>query len=250
MADSLPLLHPPANSLPLLHRAPSQVQNDRAAKKRLQLFVKNVVMGASDGSTVPFALAAGMASQAGTSGIITVAVVAELAAGFIAMGLGGYMSADVEETMISSELEALTTLFTYNAEEMRARLSAVLAPLQLPATAIHASVNSLKPAEAAAFVLRNELATDDDDLNPLASAATVGFSYVIAGAIPSIPYFFIEDAETALMISIPVGLFSLLSFGYFKGQLTGGNCIEQALQTLLLGAFAAATAYALSASIV
>lgn len=241
MADLLPLIRPPAKAQP---------QNAaRAAKKRLQLFVKNIVMGASDGSTVPFALAAGIASQAESSEIIVVAVVAELAAGFIAMGLGGYMSADVEETMISSDLEDLTTLFTNNPQEMHARLSGVLSPLRLPSSSIAASVNSLKPSEAAAFVLRNEYATEDDDLNPLASAATVGCSYVIAGAIPSLPYFFIGDASTALMVSIPVGLCSLFSFGYLKGHLTGGNRLEQALQTLLLGAFAAATAYALSASI-
>jgi len=243
MADSLPLLHPPPPS------AESQ-GGSRAAKKRLQLFVKNVVMGASDGSTVPFALAAGIASQAESSEIIVVAVVAELAAGFIAMGLGGYMSADVEETMISSELDLLTQLFTQDTREMHARLTAVLSPLRLPAASIAASVNSLKPAEAAAFVLRNEMATEDDDLNPLASAATVGLAYVIAGAIPSLPYFFIEDAATALTVSIPVGIASLLVFGYVKGHLTGGNNrAEQALQTALLGAFAAATAYALSASI-
>lgn len=215
--------------------------------------IANIVMGASDGSTVPFALAAGLASTTAHSKLVLTGVVAELAAGFIAMGLGGYMAAQAENSYADTQQRRFLNCLRKQPLAVRKRLQAVLSPIGVSESAIDAAHARLCKDEDmyAQFVLANERAKDEEesDDTPAKAAAAVGFSYVIAGALPSIPYLIFPQARRALVVSIVVGVASLLVFGWVKGALLGSDRAHSALQTALLGAFAAATSYALASSV-
>ena len=222
--------------------------NSRARQRKK--FIQDALLGASDGSTVPFALAAGLATSTSDSKLIWTGVVSELAGGFLAMSLGGYMATAAEETFLSSERTRLKQQLVANPNQLHERLSKILFPLSVSKDAIADTARNLVESNnldaAVDFIMRNELSTEEADVNPIASMATVGTSYVVAGIIPTLPYLFIVRAPVALKLSIVVGLCSLFSFGYVKGILLGGNRTSQAIQMMTLGALAAATSYALA----
>ncbi len=208
--------------------------------------IRDIVIGMSDGLTVPFALAAGLSGAVDSSAIVVTAGVAEMAAGSIAMGLGGYLAArsDLEhyESERKQELKEIEQVPERETQEivdiarsfgLAAKESAMLADALC------------KNREAwLDMMMRLELGLEKPDPKraPI-SALTIGGSYIGGAAIPLLPYVFVHGAQTALMYSAVFTLIALLIFGTIKGRFTGVPPIRSGLQTLLIGGLAAATAF-------
>jgi VIT1/CCC1 family predicted Fe2+/Mn2+ transporter len=214
--------------------------------------VRDAVLGMSDGLTVPFALAAGLTGAIQQTEIIVVAGVAEIAAGAIAMGLGGYLAAksaaehyaserarehrEVHEKPAAEEAEVLELLETYGVKAEEA------APV-MRALRRH-------PEAWVDFMMRFELGLERPaPRRALLSAVTIGASYVLGGIIPLASYMVFAAVQTALMVSVGVTLLALLGFGYVKGRFTGAPPVRSALQTALIGGLAAGAAFAIARAI-
>jgi vacuolar iron transporter family protein len=211
--------------------------------------VRDIVIGMSDGLTVPFALAAGLSGIAHSTAIVITGGLAEIAAGSIAMGLGGYLAArsDVEhyakerlteehevEVIPAKEKEEVEeVLLSYGLEKNQSKLVA--------------EALSKRPEAWVDFMMRFELGLEKPDpKRALKSALTIGLSYIIGGLVPLAPYMLISNAGSALLFSVIFTLLALLIFGYVKGRFTGGQPIRSALQTALIGGLAAAAAFGLA----
>jgi vacuolar iron transporter family protein len=214
--------------------------------------VRDVVLGMSDGLTVPFALAAGLTGAIEQTGLIVVAGLSEIAAGAIAMGLGGYLAAksasehyaserarerrEVHEKPAAEEAEVMEVLETYGVKAEEA------APV----------VRALRrhPEAWVDFMMRFELGLErPDPRRALRSAVTIGASYVAGGFIPLASYMVFHDVRMALGVSVTVTLLALLGFGYVKGRFTGTRPLRSALQTTLIGGLAAGAAFAIARAI-
>lgn len=211
--------------------------------------VRDIVIGMSDGLTVPFALAAGISGIGAATGVVVTAGLAEIAAGSIAMGLGGYLAArtdyehytterqrewDETQTIPDAEKEEVAEVFSsYGLSEEQ------IAPL---VTAL--SSNREKWVE---FMMHFELGLEEPDPKRAGqSALTIAISYVIGGLIPLAPYILLKDLHVALLVSVVVTLAALFLFGFVKGHLTGLNPLKSGAQTILVGGLAAAVAFGLA----
>jgi VIT1/CCC1 family predicted Fe2+/Mn2+ transporter len=208
--------------------------------------VRDVVIGMSDGLTVPFALAAGLSGAAISTGIIVTAGLAEIAAGSIAMGLGGYLAgrSDVEhyESEYAREVREIEKIPEHEKEEVYE----VLGNFGLTHEESTPIVESLakRQKDWAEFMMRFELGLEKPDAKrALSSGATIGGAYILGGLIPLIPYFLIVDVSNALLWSASVTIIALFVFGYVKGKFTGVSPIKSALQTCLIGSVAAGVAF-------
>jgi vacuolar iron transporter family protein len=208
--------------------------------------VRDIVIGMADGLTVPFALAAGLSGAVSTTGIIITAGVAEVAAGSIAMGLGGYLAAKSEFEHYYSELdrEYRETVELPHVEEEE--VAKVFREYGLEGEKLDAVVQAICSDQKrwVDFMMKFELGLEEP--NPTrarCSARNIALSYIVGGAIPLAPYFFFDSVPEALKVSIVITLVALLGFGYIKGRYTTDNAWKSAWQTLLVGGLAAATAY-------
>ncbi len=208
--------------------------------------LRDVVIGMSDGLTVPFALAAGLSGAVDQSGIIVIAGIAEVAAGSIAMGLGGYLAGKTEQDHYKSEVKReyneVENLRHKEIEETKDFFANIgLSPaLQEQAT----EEISQDKDRWVKFMMKYELGLDKPDpKRATKSALNIGLSYIAGGIIPLSPYFFITDSVEALKISVIATLICLFIFGYFKSKITGVNPITGALKVMLIGAIAAAAAF-------
>jgi VIT1/CCC1 family predicted Fe2+/Mn2+ transporter len=210
--------------------------------------VRDVVIGMADGLTVPFALAAGLAAVASTQIIVT-AGLAEVAAGAIAMGLGGYLAARTDQehyaTEEAREYQEIRDLHDREIEETEDIFRAYGLegePLRNVVRAIAADGRRWVD-----FMMRFELGLERPNPRraPI-SAATIAGSYVVGGLIPLFPYFAISTVSTALAFSVGVTGVALIVFGAVKGRLTGQNMLKSSLQTLLVGGLAAGAAFYLA----
>jgi vacuolar iron transporter family protein len=208
--------------------------------------LRDVVIGMSDGLTVPFALAAGLSGAVDQSSIIVIAGIAEIAAGSIAMGLGGYLAGKTEQDHYSSEVkreyDEVENLRHKEIEETKEFFANIgLSPaLQQQATDEIAQDKD----RWVDFMMKYELGLDKPDpKRATKSALNIGLSYIAGGIIPLSPYFFIADSAQALKISVIATLICLFVFGYFKSKITGVNAIWGALKVTLIGAVAAAAAF-------
>ena len=208
--------------------------------------LRDVVIGMSDGLTVPFALAAGLSGAVDQSSIIVIAGIAEIAAGSIAMGLGGYLAGKTEQDHYSSEVKReyneVENLRHKEIEETKEFFANIgLSPaLQEQATAEIAQDKD----RWVDFMMKYELGLDKPDpKRATKSALNIGLSYIAGGIIPLSPYFFISDSVDALKISVIATLVCLFIFGYFKSKITGVNPLWGALKVTLIGAVAAAAAF-------
>jgi VIT1/CCC1 family predicted Fe2+/Mn2+ transporter len=208
--------------------------------------LRDVVIGMSDGLTVPFALAAGLSGAVDQSSIIVIAGIAEIAAGSIAMGLGGYLAGKTEQDHYSSEVkreyDEVENLRHKEIEETKEFFANIgLSPaLQDQATAEIAQDKD----RWVDFMMKYELGLDKPDpKRATKSALNIGLSYIAGGIIPLSPYFFISDSVDALKISVIATLVCLFIFGYFKSKMTGINPLWGALKVTLIGAIAAAAAF-------
>jgi vacuolar iron transporter family protein len=213
--------------------------------------VRDIVIGMSDGLTVPFALAAGLTAVAASRVIVT-AGLAEIAAGSIAMGLGGYLAAktDMEHYHAehAREVEETYTLPDREHEEV----ADVFREYGLPDEQITPVVEAIASDRNrwVEFMMRFELGLEKPDpRRALASALTIALSYVVGGMIPLSPYIFVSSAQSALVVSVVVTLLALGVFGYIKGRFTGVRPVRGAIQTVLTGGLAAAAAFIIAKAI-
>ena len=226
-------------------RTPSHIEQHFTASES----VRDVVIGMSDGLTVPFALAAGISGAIAASHIVVTAGVAELAAGGISMGLGGYLA-------------ARTDFEHYGSERLREHKEVLEVPSQEKGEVLDIfrafglnddDANRVTAAIMADenrwvdFMMQYELHLEEPDKKraPI-SALTIGGSYVIGGLVPLLPYMLISNATRALYYSAAFTLLALFVFGAIKGKLTGLAWVRSALQTILIGGAAASVAFVIA----
>lgn len=208
--------------------------------------ITDIVIGMSDGLTVPFALAAGLSGAVASTGIIIIAGIAEICAGSIAMGLGGYLAGKTEQDHYSAEVKREF----YEVDNLRDREIAetkeffanigLSEELQEQAT-IEIAKDKKQWVD---FMMKYELGLDKPDpKRATKSALNIGLSYVVGGLVPLSPYFFVDHPVTGLKISALVTLLCLFIFGFFKSKVTGVNAWGGALRVMLIGAVAAAAAF-------
>ncbi|MDR3747778.1 MAG: VIT1/CCC1 transporter family protein [Acidobacteriota bacterium] len=211
--------------------------------------VRDVVIGMSDGLTVPFALAAGLSGAVDSSHIVVVAGLAEIAAGSIAMGLGGYLAAKSDAEHYASErLREEREVEEIPDEEAR-EVQKVFADYGLPPQESAPVIRALtkNPKEWVDFMMRFELGLEEPDpKRAVQSALTIAASYIGGGFIPLAPYMILHSARGALLWSVIVTLLALGVFGYIKGRFTGARAGRSALQTIVIGGLAAGAAFALA----
>src|SRR5512135_3732727 len=211
--------------------------------------VRDVVIGMSDGLTVPFALAAGLSGIANSTAIVITGGLAEIAAGSIAMGLGGYLAArsDAEHyaTERATEQREVDTVPEVEVAEVEQVFLSY--GLEKDQSSLVAGALRLRPAAWVDFMMRFELGLEEPDpKRALASALTIGLSYIAGGLVPLAPYILIHTTGTALGFSVVFTLVALLIFGYVKGRFTGTRPFRSAIQTALIGGLAAAVAFGLA----
>ena len=220
--------------------------------------VRDIVIGMSDGLTVPFALAAGLTGLAtATSGIIVTAGLAEIAAGSIAMGLGGYLAAKSDAEHYAKEHEREQREVVEIPEEEKREVAEVFQSYGLSAAESDPIVEALAkhPKKWIDFMMRFELGLEKPDpKRALASALTIAASYMAGGLIPLAPYIastFSKQANItmALLYSVGLTLLALLVFGFIKGRFTGTRPARSALQTALIGSLAAGAAFLIARAI-
>jgi len=207
--------------------------------------VRDIVIGMSDGLTVPFALAAGLSAIA-TSGIVVTAGFAEIAAGSIAMGLGGYLAARSDAEHYASELARENDeIITKTDFEIR-ETEEIFISYGLTEKESQPVVKALqkRPKDWVNFMMRFELGLEEPDpKRALTSALTIALSYIGGGFIPLSPYILISKAGEALPLSVIVTILALGVFGYIKGRFTGSHPVRAAIQTMLIGGLAAGAAF-------
>jgi vacuolar iron transporter family protein len=208
--------------------------------------LRDFVIGMSDGLTVPFALAAGLAGAIDSGALIVTAGVAEIAAGAISMGLGGYLAAKTEKEHYESEHrrehQEIKTVPHVEGREVEEILESFGVPKTEAKTVTQAIMQH--PQKWVDFMMRFELGLERPDPRRLfQSPLIIGSAYAVGGLVPLAPYIFISPVAAALKASIVVSLIALFAFGAFKGYFTGQKLFGAGVQTTLIGGAAAAAAY-------
>ncbi|MDB5763336.1 MAG: ccc1 [Herminiimonas sp.] len=208
--------------------------------------IKDIVLGMADGLTVPFALAAGITGASVSIDIVITAGIAEIAAGSIAMGLGGYLAARTQRQHYYAERAREEQEIINLPHRERSEVIEIMAQYGVTQEECAPMLVGLErnPKAWRDFMMRFELGLEEP--NPSAakkSAATIALSYMVGGFIPLLPYMLVRTPQTALMISTVVTLAALFVFGYFKGRFTGTDAVKSAMQTLSIGGLAAGVAF-------
>lgn len=214
--------------------------------------VRDIVIGMSDGLTVPFALAAGLSGAVSSTGIIITAGLAEIAAGSIAMGLGGYLAAKSDAEHYASERQREQTEVVEKPVQEKKEVMDVLQSYGLTAEESVPIIEALsqRPEAWIDFMMRFELGLEKPDpRRALKSAITIAVAYIAGGFIPLGPYIPIPNVRIALLFSVIVTILALTVFGYIKGHFTGASPIRSAIQTVLIGGLAAAAAFVIARAI-
>jgi VIT1/CCC1 family predicted Fe2+/Mn2+ transporter len=208
--------------------------------------VRDVVIGMSDGLTVPFALAAGLSGAAAANRIVITAGFAELAAGAIAMGLGGYLAARADwEHYQTEHARELRETETKPAQE-REEVAEIFRSYGLPEGQIQPLLDHISADRSrwVDFMMRFELGLEKPDRGRAwQSALTIGFAYVFGGFIPLLPYMLTATVNTGLAISAGFTALALFIFGVVKARMTGTRRLRGGLQTLGIGGLAASAAF-------
>lgn len=209
-------------------------------------FIRDIVIGMSDGLTVPFALAAGLSGAVDSTGIIVIAGIAEICAGSIAMGLGGYLAGKTEQDHYNSELKReyyeVDHLRPREIEETKEFFAGIGLSEELQAKATEEIAQDKD--KWVDFMMKYELGLDKPDpRRARKSALNIGISYIVGGLVPLSPYFFVDHPIDGLKYSVVVTLLCLFVFGWFKSKVTGVNAFWGAVRVTLIGAMAAAAAF-------
>ena len=211
--------------------------------------IKDIVIGMSDGLTVPFALAAGLSGAITSSGIVVTAGIAEIVAGSIAMGLGGFLAGKTESDHYASELKREYEEVERVPEQEKMEVKEVFASFGLSAKLQDEIADEMAKDKDAwvDFMMRYELGLEKpEDNRARQSAITIGLSYIVGGIIPLSPYFFIADSQLGLYYSCAITSVCLFVFGYLKSKVTGQPPWSGALKVLIIGALAAAAAFGMA----
>ena len=214
--------------------------------------IRDIVIGMSDGLTVPFALAAGLSGAVDSTHVVITAGMAEIAAGSIAMGLGGYLAARTDAEHYASERAREVRETVEIPDEETKEVVKVFRDYGVPEPLAEKAAQSMRTDRGrwVDFMMRFELGLEQP--NPrraLVSACTIALSYIAGGLVPLGPYFFVRHNASALYDSIGLTLIALFVFGYVKGLFTVKRPIRSALQTTLVGGVAAAAAFAIAKAI-
>lgn len=211
--------------------------------------VRDIVIGMSDGLTVPFALAAGLSGAVDSTGLIITAGLAEVAAGAIAMGLGGYLAARTDAEHFAGERAREERETRELPETEAAEVAQVFRAYGLPEETVTAVVGAIRSDRKrwVNFMIKFELGiTEPDPSRAQNSALTIALSYVAGGLVPLAPYFLLRSVQAALIGSVIVTVLALFVFGFIKGQFTTNRPVRSAWQTVLVGGVAAAAAFTIA----
>jgi VIT1/CCC1 family predicted Fe2+/Mn2+ transporter len=231
--------------------------------------VRDIIIGLSDGLTVPFALAAGLSGAVASSHIVVLAGLAEIAAGSIAMGLGGYLAAKGDAEHYASEKIREEREIIERTHDEEEEIYEIFEQYSVDRDSAAPVLNALKqnPTAWVDFMMRFELGLEEPARNRARrSALTIALSYIIGGLIPLLPYMFVHaprvtrmgydvnavmsypipDNATALKVSVVITLIALAIFGALKGKLVGTGWLRSAIQTTMVGGAAAAAAYTIA----
>jgi VIT1/CCC1 family predicted Fe2+/Mn2+ transporter len=214
--------------------------------------VRDIVIGMSDGLTVPFALAAGLSGAVESSGIIVTAGLAEVAAGAIAMGLGGYLAARTDAEHYAAERTREERETQAIPEQEAAEVADILRSYGLGPDQAASVVSAIRTdgRRWVDFMMRFELGLEEPDPRRAGrSALTIALSYVAGGLVPLAPYFVLRPVRSALIASVVVTLLALLVFGYVKGRFTTARPFRSAWQTVVVGGLAATAAFLIAKAI-
>ena len=214
--------------------------------------LRDIVIGMSDGLTVPFALAAGLSGAVDSNHLVVIAGLAEVAAGSIAMGLGGFLAGKTEIDHYNSELKREYEEVERVPEKEREEVREFFDHLGLSPNVQQQAVTELTKDKDrwVDFMMKHELGLDKpDEKRARKSAFNIGLSYIVGGMVPLVPYFFLEDTIEGLKISAIITLIALFVFGYFKAKMTGISPVIGGLKVMLIGAIAAAAAFGIASLI-
>lgn len=208
--------------------------------------IKDIVIGMADGLTVPFALAAGLSGVVDSNAIIITAGIAEICAGSIAMGLGGYLAGRTEIEHYQSELKREQAEIITHYETEKREVREIFAEYGLSPESQQLIVDEMAKNEEkwVDFMMRYELGLEKpDEKRAGKSALNIGISYIIGGIIPLSGYMIAQTPTDGLIYSSAITVLCLFIFGYFKSKLTGQGPISGALKTTLIGVTAASAAF-------
>jgi VIT1/CCC1 family predicted Fe2+/Mn2+ transporter len=211
--------------------------------------VRDIVIGMSDGLTVPFALAAGLTGAVSLTKLIVLAGLAEIAAGSIAMGLGGYLAAKGDAQHYQSERKREEREIVERVRDEEQEIYDIFSTYGVSVDESTPVLNALKrnPAAWVDFMMRFELGLEKPEPQRARnSATTIATAYIVGGFIPLAPYMLMQDAYSALLWSVIITLAALAVFGYIKGRVAGLSAVRSAVQTTFIGGLAAAAAFALA----
>src|SRR5580693_1634923 len=211
--------------------------------------VRDVVIGMADGLTVPFALAAGLSGIVASTHVVVVAGLAEIAAGSIAMGLGGYLASRGDSEHYASERKREEMEVVERTRDEEEEIYEIFEEYGVTRTESDSVLQALKrdPKAWVDFMMRFELGLEEPEANRARqSAITIASSYVVGGMVPLLPYILLNESSRALSASVVITLLALVVFGAVKGRLTGAGAWRSGLQTVLIGGVAAGAAYALA----
>jgi vacuolar iron transporter family protein len=210
------------------------------------VFITDIVIGMSDGLTVPFALAAGLSGAVQNNAVVITAGIAEIVAGSIAMGLGGYLAGKTAQEHFQSEIKREYSEVEHMPEREKEEIKLVFAQYGLNEHTQNLIADELAKDKDkwVDFMMRYELGLEKPDANRARnSAATIGISYIIGGFIPLTAYFFTGTPLQGLTISALLTVICLFLFGYFKSKVTGQPPLKGALKVTLIGLTAASAAF-------
>jgi VIT1/CCC1 family predicted Fe2+/Mn2+ transporter len=187
-----------------------------------------------------------------TTRIIVTAGLAEIAAGSIAMGLGGYLAAKSDAEHYHAERNREETEVTEKPKAEAAEVAEVFRSYGLTEDESRPIVDALRtrPEAWVDFMMRFELGLEKPDpRRAVLSALTIAGAYIAGGFIPLGPYILSAKASTALVASVAITLLALAVFGYVKGHFTGAPPVRSAIQTVLIGGLAAGAAFLIARAI-
>jgi len=208
--------------------------------------VRDIVIGMADGLTVPFALAAGLTGAVASTAIVVTAGFAEIAAGSIAMGLGGYLAAKTDSEHYASErlreIRETVELPAVETEEVvKVFRDYGLSPAQMEPIVAAITSDQKRWVD---FMMRFELGLEEPDpARAGRSAGTIAVSYIAGGLVPLAPYILMKEVRSALWVSVGVTLLALFVFGSIKGHYTGVKPWRAGAQTAIVGGLAAGAAF-------
>eukprot|EP00743_Colponemidia_sp_Colp-15_P005342 GILK01005744.1.p1 GENE.GILK01005744.1~~GILK01005744.1.p1 ORF type:complete len:312 (-),score=41.94 GILK01005744.1:263-1135(-) len=208
--------------------------------------VQDAILGMSDGLTVPFALAAGLAGAVSSSSVVVTACIAEIVAGSISMGLGGYLAGRSEIDHYDSERKRELQECEDVPEKEKSETREILAEQGVPADKLESVLDGITRNRErwVDFMMKFELGLDRPNPSRAWMAAfVISFSYLIGGLIPLIPFLIIPEVIPALKVSIIETIIALFVFGIVRGHFTGVSKFKSAIQATIVGSLAAGIAF-------